>query len=114
MGRHLTDSLGMANSHARVGGEEFAAFLPSANAQAIESMATKISAGFHFCTGEGISRKVAASVGVATYHGIAQRSDALRLADDAVYKAKSAGRACYVVCSDQEADRRDRLAAEAT
>lgn len=102
VGDHLEVCLGGANSCARIGGEEFAAFLPEMSVETMEGIAQKISSGISFETGNGELRQVTTSVGVALCHDGQARNQGLRLADQAVYQAKIEGRARYVIASGKE------------
>ncbi|KQI72304.1 hypothetical protein AN191_09300 [Loktanella sp. 5RATIMAR09] len=98
MASHLNTSLEQGDILARVGGEEFAAFLEQADDAKLQRIATRMSEGMAFGTSQGSIQRVTASVGVVRSDEIILRRDAMRLADKAVYEAKSAGRACYRIC----------------
>lgn len=98
MALHLHTSLEQGDVLARIGGEEFAAFLGQADDAKLQRIATRMSEGMAFDTGQGSIQRVTASVGIARTDRPIVRHDALRLADKAVYQAKSAGRACYRIC----------------
>jgi len=94
-GGHCEDFAGRDNLIFRYGGEEFVVLMPGADAQAGAKAAEKIrsrieKASFRF---EGIDLKVTLSCGVAVYpdHG-ADGDELVRKADQAMYKAKEAGR----------------------
>lgn len=98
MALHLYSSVEQGDMLARIGGEEFAALLELADDAKLQRIATRMSAGITFDTGQGSIQRVTASVGIARSDRTMVRHDALRLADKAVYQAKSAGRACYRIC----------------
>lgn len=98
MALHLRTSLEPGDILARIGGEEFAAVLGQADDAKLQRIATRMSEGLAFDPGQGSIQRVTASVGIARSDRTMVRHDALRLADKAVYQAKSAGRACFCVC----------------
>lgn len=83
--------------NAHFGGEEFIVCLPQATADGLEQTARKISAGFVFRTATGSSEHVTSSVSIAQSSRSQPRAAALLLTDQAVYRAKSNGRACHVI-----------------
>jgi len=97
MAVHLQGCIGSAGRFARIGGEEFAAFLPNADVEKIETICKNISLGVSFDTGGGQMHQTTASVGVAVAPHDQTLVQALQRADAAVYEAKSRGRACFVV-----------------
>ncbi|MNY47771.1 putative diguanylate cyclase YdaM [compost metagenome] len=80
----------------RLGGEEFAAFLPGANLATGRLYAETVRNAFragprgHL----GVDRTVSASFGVAQFIPSDHLSDLLRRADAALYQAKTDGRDC--------------------
>ncbi len=93
--RHLRSMIRKSDFCARIGGEEFAVLLNGADPHGVRKVANGISAGFKFRATDQDVIQVTASVGVA--QDVLSRSQAFKLADDAVYKAKEAGRARYVI-----------------
>src|SRR6202034_3541473 len=80
----------------RCGGEEFVILLPGASAQAAaargEELRGKIEA-LALRHGDGALPRVTISVGVAVFSGSGQDlTDVLRIADEALYRAKHRGR----------------------
>jgi hypothetical protein len=78
----------------RVGGDEFALLLPACDVERGRSIAESV-LGRISSTPSSHGERVTASAGIATYlrHTL-DRSDVLRLADSALYWAKSAGKDC--------------------
>jgi len=81
---------------ARIGGEEFALLLPETHREGAMNLAGRLRgavAAAKIRTAEGRSVSVTASVGVATVHRVPKEPrEVLKLADDALYQAKRAGR----------------------
>lgn len=92
---HLRATIRKSDLCARIGGEEFAVLLNDADRSCIQSIAARISNGFDFDAGDAKTIRVTASVGVSA--DARTRSQAFKCADDAVYQAKAAGRARYVL-----------------
>jgi diguanylate cyclase (GGDEF)-like protein len=77
----------------RLGGEEFAAVLPDTNCAGGLQAAEKIRAAISAISVPGVERRITASFGVAVLPDDAGEPDLLlRVADRALYAAKSAGR----------------------
>jgi diguanylate cyclase (GGDEF)-like protein len=77
----------------RLGGEEFAAVLPDTNSAGGLQAAEKIRAAISAISVPGVDRRITASFGVAVMPDDAGEPDLLlRVADRALYAAKSAGR----------------------
>ena len=95
-GESLQTAVLSSDSLARLGGDEFIVLLPSVGGEEAETIALRIcrSLDTSWTLGSGnISASV--SVGVALYPDAGSTPDELlRSADGALYKAKSAGRAC--------------------
>ena len=74
----------------RYGGEEFVLLLPGANGEEAEAVAGAISRKF------AVPHKAVlmptASYGISVYDSVTDVADAIRLADEALYQAKAAGR----------------------
>ena len=97
--KHLKATIRKTDYCARIGGEEFAIILHDADMQSVCDIAGRLSAGFLFDPGTGPPRQITTSVGVS-FDSIAQpRVLALKLADEAAYRAKGQGRAQYVLSS---------------
>jgi diguanylate cyclase (GGDEF)-like protein len=79
---------------ARMGGEEFAVFLPGANVAAARLYAETVRTGFSTLVIEGVGAETrfTASFGVAEHAGGESLSELRRRADGALYAAKKAGR----------------------
>ncbi|MDC0115868.1 GGDEF domain-containing protein [Octadecabacter sp.] len=97
MAIHLRVSLGYQHSVSRIGGEEFAALLMHTTDEEVAVIAKRISEGFTFDAKQGASMRITSSVGIARCHDGQTRTQAMRIADQAVYRAKQDGRACYVI-----------------
>ncbi len=100
MAQHLSAQLDDTAFCARIGGEEFAVFLPNIDMSSALDIAQNISDGFLFEPSTGQSRRVTSSVGLAMSERIIPREDAMKLADKAVYIVKSNGRAGYHLIHD--------------
>ena len=101
----------------RHGGEEFCVALPEASLEAAEAKAEEIRAALEGLELEYCGRplKVTASFGVAAFPQHGEDADTLlRMADEALYKAKSAGRNRVVVYSKDMPVSEVRMAATAT
>ncbi|WP_420863641.1 GGDEF domain-containing protein [Algirhabdus cladophorae] len=88
---------------ARIGGEEFAVFLAKPAVSELKEIASNISQGFRFKVDASTSCHISASVGIAQWQVPMERANVLRLADQAVYRAKAAGRAGYVLLRGDDA-----------
>jgi two-component system cell cycle response regulator len=81
---------------ARYGGEEFVIILPQTSARGALSEAERLLAAMRsksFDAVEGV--RVTVSVGVGTFDGtMSDSEDILKVADDALYEAKKAGKDC--------------------
>jgi len=102
MAAHLQGCIGSAGRFARIGGEEFAAFLPNTGVEQIETICKNISVGFSLDTGGGQMHQTTASIGVAVAPHDQTLMQVLQHADAAAYEAKSRGRACFVVFHPQD------------
>ena len=108
--KRILDCLRASDTAARIGGDEFVVLLPemqtSANALAV---AEKIRSALEqpFLTPDGMTLNISSSIGVALYpeHGQTAQ-DLLRLGDQAMYRAKKAGRNAVEMAnlSSQEID----------
>lgn len=78
----------------RLGGEEFAVFLPGSNVSTARLYAEGVRAGFSGISvaGIGSGNRLSASFGVAQFAAGDSLSDLLRRADAALYEAKKSGR----------------------
>jgi diguanylate cyclase (GGDEF)-like protein len=113
----LTKTMRGSDLVCRHGGEEFCVALPEVSAESAVAKAEEIrleleGLAFDYC---GKPLKLTASFGVATFpeHG-ADADTLLRLADEALYKAKSAGRNRVVVYSRDVELKKVRMTATAT
>ncbi len=111
MGTHLSDILAHDQHAARIGGEEFAVFMPRVSTDELAATAQAISTGFSFNPDGGTPHVVSTSVGVVLLDKAMPRDDAMKLADQAVYQAKTRGRAQYVLTTDPPADPHTPVAA---
>lgn len=102
MSEFMLDSVGRDGALARIGGEEFAAYLTDLQRSDLAAIAERISAGFMFDVEPGVTRRITASVGIAQSESAQSRGQAMRCADVAVYQAKSRGRSCHVFCASQD------------
>ncbi len=99
----MTDQLRGTDTCARIGGDEFVVMLETVQSvQAIESVAQKILTAMSTPVQRGqMQLQVSASIGVAIYPEDGMSADALLTqADDAMYKAKAAGKNCWQSASD--------------
>lgn len=90
---------------ARHGGEEFMLILPGIGAEAATSVAERVRGLVSHCHKEfGLPQQVTASLGVATTVPAAGHDPAelTVAADAALYRAKLAGRNCYVIATVEE------------
>jgi diguanylate cyclase (GGDEF)-like protein len=81
----------------RFGGDEFIGYLPGSGIEAAEEIAEAIRASVesHEFTREGVTVAPTISIGVAERTREVRNAEELtRLADDALYRAKRAGRNC--------------------
>ncbi|WEX90594.1 GGDEF domain-containing protein [Sinorhizobium garamanticum] len=100
LARDLRHIVGADGYVARVGGEEFVAFLPAAAPQDLYSIAQRLRHSFaeRDWRGEGISDRITVSCGVSAVQSEERALDkAISRADRALYAAKAAGRNQVVV-----------------
>lgn len=91
---HLRKSVRLGDSCARLGGEEFCVLLPARTNRSAAAVAERVRADFAddlTTLGDGTPATVSAGVAIAGIDGEPFEA-VLRRADDALYKAKSAGR----------------------
>jgi two-component system cell cycle response regulator len=84
----------------RYGGEEFAILLPGEKAEDAANLAERCRqevAATRLRTEGGSEAQATASFGVADSIGLSSYTDVIRKADEALYRAKAAGRNCVVV-----------------
>lgn len=94
---HLRASVRETDPVARIGGEEFAVFLQRADAEQVRDISLRICEGVLVTVSDGHVRlPVTLSVGIAEHEPGAPTDELLRMADEALYAAKRAGRACAV------------------
>ena len=94
---------------ARYGGEEFAVLLPGADEGIVPAIAERIRARIEatiISLSAGVTDHITVSIGIATApeHGV-DRVTLLRLADEALYRAKDNGRNQVVRVTDRRATR---------
>jgi len=82
---------------ARFGGEEFVLLLPETGRVGAELLAERIRRALELEPVAGLKQPVTASFGVAIAQPSESAKDVLKRADDALYRAKNAGRNCLVV-----------------
>ncbi|MDX8349867.1 GGDEF domain-containing protein [Cognatiyoonia sp. IB215446] len=95
MAQHLRKTLRQSDACARIGGEEFAILLNDVSREITETIAERVSAGFEFAATPNETLVVTSSVGVCA--DAVSRDEAFKVADQAVYRAKAAGRARYIM-----------------
>ena len=90
----INASVRASDTAGRVGGEEFALFLPNADAQAAMAIARRLQRGIREIdlSREAPGLRVTASFGIDAAPGEASLEAALERADEALYRAKRAGR----------------------
>jgi diguanylate cyclase (GGDEF)-like protein len=78
----------------RVGGEEFAVFLPGADRRATEIIAERIRRSVNLAAfaPDGRHRRLSVSIGGAVFEGATGFAELLRIADHRLYDAKRTGR----------------------
>lgn len=81
---------------ARIGGEEFAIFLPRTSPEQARSIGERLVRGVDFELSSGRQETITLSAGIAECCG-SDMTDMLKRADDALYEAKQAGRRRYAV-----------------
>lgn len=98
-----------SDTAARLGGDEFVVLLPDLqNVEAALAVAEKIRHELTqaFVTAQGIVLNISSSIGVALYPDhAATEKDLLRLGDEAMYKAKKAGRNAVMLCTPVVSER---------
>lgn len=91
-GRLMNDNAPKTAALGRIGGEEFAIFLPDTDTGTAASFAQTLRGATMTLPGLPESLNVTASFGVSTFTSVAELPDAYRQADMALYMAKNAGR----------------------
>ncbi|HEX2902380.1 MAG TPA: EAL domain-containing protein [Jatrophihabitans sp.] len=109
--QRLTSAVRTGDHVTRLGGDEFAVIAPAADADAALAMGRRILDELQTpFTLDGITVDVGASIGLAIYPEHADNAkDLLRVADVAMYNAKSGGLGITVYSRDRDANRADRL-----
>lgn len=96
----IRGELRSADIACRYGGDEFSVLLPETGIAGATAIAERIRAavGLHIVPVEGWALRTTASIGVAAFpgHGDGGAADVMRCADEALYRAKRAGRDCVV------------------
>jgi diguanylate cyclase (GGDEF)-like protein len=96
----IREQLRSADIPCRYGGDEFCMLLPETDLAGAQTIAERIRVAVarHIAGFEGAALRTTASIGIASYpeHGAPDARSLLRLADEALYRAKSAGRDCVV------------------
>lgn len=77
---------------ARLGGDEFIVVLADATPAAAADWAERVRAQLRSLHVEGVDHPLTASFGVATHDGVETADELIARADDALYRAKRAGR----------------------
>lgn len=93
--RHLEGAVREDDLVARIGGEEFAVYLPKADPMFVHMIAERLVAGLTTSDDTGVHLKVTLSAGLAWHPPLCTMAELLTLADRALYEAKNAGRACF-------------------
>jgi diguanylate cyclase (GGDEF)-like protein len=96
----IRSELRSADIACRYGGDEFSVLLPETDIAGATAIAERIRAavGLHIVSIEGAALRTTASIGVSAFpgHGAGKAADVMRCADEALYRAKRAGRDCVV------------------
>jgi diguanylate cyclase (GGDEF)-like protein len=99
--RVLVDSLRQVDLVARYGGEEIIIVCPETDAAGAKIVAERLRTNVEKmdCVVDDIKSKVTVSIGVAIFpgDGITSEEELLQLADEALYRAKQAGRNCVKI-----------------
>lgn len=98
--RHLNETLRDTDIVARIGGEEFAVAMIGADREMAEDVGGKLVQGVKFETPQNDTITVTMSVGAAFLTQVSQFESSMGLADQALYRAKSTGRAKLVLASE--------------
>ena len=96
--RLLAEGCRESDTHARYGGEEFVVVAPETTAQAAADFAERLRTSLCARPLEvhGKAVEVTASFGVADNEGLKTPEELIQAADEALYRAKSAGRNCVM------------------
>jgi diguanylate cyclase (GGDEF)-like protein len=98
----MNDVVREGDTAGRWGGEEFALLLPDADAEGAALVAERLRGALEEATilsPDGVPLHVTASVGVAAYPDAIDRSELVEAADEALYRAKRAGKNRVVVAT---------------
>jgi diguanylate cyclase (GGDEF)-like protein len=103
IGAKMTEMMTAGEICCRFGGEEFTVLVPAADLEATTALAARLREAVFLMQiryMEGLLSRVSISCGVAAFptQGVLPQ-DILRSADEALYRAKAAGRNCVVVAS---------------
>ncbi len=94
---HLCGAVRANDIVARLGGEEFAVVLIGADRDTAEKIGARLAAGVQFQSSRGANIGVTVSVGAIIMEGQGDFEEYMRLADEALYDAKSQGRARMIM-----------------
>jgi diguanylate cyclase (GGDEF)-like protein len=99
--KRIVDAVRKSDVAARPGGDEFAVILIHAGLEAAKGVAAKLidSLSIPYSVG-ALTLQISASIGIAAYPDSGATGEVLsRRADEAMYKAKAAGKRCYAVAA---------------
>lgn len=100
--KHLSGAVRANDIVARLGGEEFAVVLIGADRKTAETIGARLAAGVQFQSARGSTIGVTVSVGAIIMEGQDDFEDYMRLADEALYDAKSKGRAQMIMAEQMQ------------
>jgi diguanylate cyclase (GGDEF)-like protein len=100
--KHLCGAVRANDIVARLGGEEFAVVLIGADRDTAEKIGARLAEGVQFQSARGATIGVTVSVGAIIMEGQDDFEDYMRLADEALYDAKSKGRARMIMAEQMQ------------